>query len=161
MKVSRRVALHMEVSMILREWTPSIIVAIPLFLGLLDVLLYWLGGNDATISVAMLRARARNPLVILSTTWTFGLFIGHVYFPTFTHTPPPSYEVLARLCVCLSPTIYALIVLRFGGAAADEHLKALEGTSPWRLFIIANLFFLLGQLAGMYALCQHLKPSGE
>lgn len=142
----------------MREWTPLIIVCIPLALGLLDVVLYWLGGNEATISMVMLQARVSSPLSALATVYTFGLLIGHLYFPNFTLFPPPAHLVVARMFVALSPIFYGMTIIGFGNGANTAHTQILDsgGELSFAGYVLAA--FIFGGLIGRFVLCQHVAP---
>jgi hypothetical protein len=138
--------------------TPSIIVASPLFLGLVDLALFKLLGDDATISKTMLRAAAERPLVALSTTYSFGVLIGHLFFPAFKADCVPVAEILARMIVILSPTIYALIMVATSNAEADRVHKALISQSQYWLAAEIMLAFFVGGCGGKFGLPQHSLP---
>lgn len=138
--------------------TPVIIVLIPLILGLLDVLLYWMGGNESTISWVMLSVRNKYPLAALSTAYTLGVFLGHLYFPKFVDQGPPVHEVLARMMVGLSPTFYALIITSAGNGVNAAHTRALESGgqmvfAAWMLLAVVG-----GGTVGAFVLSQHVAP---
>lgn len=138
------------------EWTPALVVAIPILLGLLDVLLYWLGGNEATFSATMLAIRVKYPLSALAVAYTLAVFLGHLYFPKSAETFPPVHEVLARMSIGLSPTFYALIILAAGNGASAAHSHAINTGGQlvfagWMLLCI-----IAGGLVGRFVLCQHV-----
>lgn len=142
----------------MRDWTPFIIVAIPLGLGMIDVYLYYVGGNEATISAVMLEIRASRPLVALALAWSIGVFLGHLFFPVFTAQGPPTSEVIARMFVVLSPTIYALIIIGAGNGTNEAHTRALETGGQLPLAGYMSIALHLGGLAGKFGLPQHLSP---
>lgn len=136
--------------------TACIIVAIPIGLGLLDVGLYWLGGNDSTISAVMLAIRAGRVLVALSTAYSFGVLLGHLFFPEFTTSFPAPYEVIARMVFVLSPTFYALIIIGAGNGTLEAHRHALESHGQLLLAVYMTGAAIVGGLLGKFALPQHL-----
>lgn len=138
----------------MREWTPLLIVALPPLLGLLDVALYQLGGNEATFSRVMLTARTRNPLVAVNTAYTLALMLGHFFFPA-EGPPPPAYEVIGRMVVLLSPTVYTLIVIAADNGTAAAHKRALEAYGPAGLAGWMFAASLAGGVAGALGLPQH------
>jgi hypothetical protein len=137
--------------------TAVMIAAIPITLGLLDVALYKFGGNESTISFVMLSARAARPLVALSTVYSFAVLIRHFYFPEFVPAGPPAYEVVARMFVVLSPTIYAIIILANGNGTLAAHQRALEagGQYPFAGYVLAAS--VAGFVMGRF-LPQHVPP---
>lgn len=137
----------------MREWTPLLIVALPPLLGLLDVALYQLGGNDATFSRVMLTARQRNPLVAVNTAYTLCLMMGHL-FTAVGEPAPPRYEVLARCAVALSPTVYALIIIWADNGAVAAHRRVLEN-GPVGLGAYMTAAGLVGGFVGAAWLPQH------
>lgn len=142
----------------LTRLTPLLIVAIPLILGLIDVCLYYFGGNDATFSRVMLNLSKNRPLVALSTAYSFGILMGHFFFPTWTERSPPTYEVLARLVVVLSPTFYAMIIIGAGNGVAKMHDEVLEAGGQWPMVGYVLFGFVAGGVAGKFALPQHICP---
>ncbi len=139
--------------------TPVIVILIPLSLGALDVFLYWTGGNDATISRVMLGVRYKYPLAALSTAYTLGVFLGHLYFPRVALIGPSSREVLARMAVALSPAFYSLIVTSEGGAN-EAHKRALESGGQIVFAAWMLLAIILGGIVGALVLAQHVAPIG-
>lgn len=142
----------------MRDWTPLIIVAMPLALGLLDIGLYRLGGNEATISKVMLDASVRQPLVALSTAYSFGVLMGHFFFPTHADCAPPTYEVIARMVVVLSPTVYAMIIIGANDMATIAHKQALEQGGQTSLALYTTAAFIVGGFFGRLVLPQHILP---
>lgn len=140
----------------MREWTPLLIVALPLTMGMIDVALFKIGGNDATISKVMLDASVRQPLVALSTAYSFAVLMGHFFFPTWADAAPPAHEVIARMVVVLSPTIYALIIIGADNGAAAAHKRALEFGGQLPLAGYMMLAMIVGGLAGKFILPQHV-----
>lgn len=144
----------------LREWTPVIIVALPLLIGLIDLALFYTGGNEATISAIMLDIRTSRPLVALSTSYSAGVLFGHLFFPEFTDKSPPPHEVIARMVVILSPTIYALILIGHANGSLEAHRRALEAGGQLLFAVYMNLALIAGGLAGKFGLPQHVVPMG-
>lgn len=138
------------------RFTAGVIVAIPLGLGLLDVALYATGGNDATISKVMLSVRSSRPLVALSTAYSFGVLLGHFFFPTFVEDASTIGDVLGRMLVVLSPTGYALFVIGLGNGTLQAHKVALETGGQIAFASYMTGLFVLGGIAGKYVLPQHL-----
>lgn len=143
----------------MRETTPIIVILIPLVLGALDVFLYWVGGNDATISRVMLGVRYKYPLAALSTAYTLGVFLGHLYFPRTALEGPSTREVLGRMMVALSPAFYSLIVTSEGGAN-EAHKRALESGGQLVFAAWMLLAIICGGLVGALVLAQHVTPIG-
>lgn len=141
----------------MRDWTPIIICVIPIGLGLLDVLLFWLGGNEATISWVMLVRRASQPIVGLSTCYSFGMLLTHFYLPSVGESPRP-YQIVARLLVALSPTFYAIVIIAFDNGTLEAHRKVLAagGSKTYALYMSAAVHF--GGFVGWAVLPQHLAP---
>lgn len=139
--------------------TPVIVIMIPLVLGALDVFLYWTGGNEATISRVMLGVRYKYPLAALSTAYTLGVFLGHLYFPRAVLVGPSTREVLGRMMVALSPAFYSLIVTSEGGAN-EAHKRALEagGQLVFAAWMLLSIVF--GGIVGALVLAQHVTPLG-
>lgn len=138
--------------------TPLVIVGIPLILGMLDVALYYFGGNEATISKVMLNISGTRKLVALCTAWSLGVLMGHLFFPTFTERSPPAYEVVARMWLVLSPTVYALIIIGAGNGVAAAHSHALAHGGQLALAGYAVAAAVAGGVAGKLMLPQHLDP---
>lgn len=140
--------------------TALVVVAIPLGLGLLDVCLYYLGGNESTISYVMLSARAARPLVGLSTVYSFAVLVRHLFFPVYAAESPPPYEVVARMWFVLSPTVYALIIVGNGNGTLAAHQHALEagGLNWYAVYTLAAA--VVGWWAGQF-LPQHLLPLSQ
>lgn len=142
----------------MEKLTPLLIVALPLAIGILDVILYKWGGNEATISWVMLSISFKQPLVPLSVFYSFAVLMGHCFFPEYTHTPPPAYEVVARMFLVLSPAIYSLIIIGAGNGSAEANRTALRawGEPGFALWMVVAA--LVGLAAGHYGLPQHLPP---
>jgi len=134
--------------------TAFIVAAILPALGLLDVLLYWLGGNAATISAVMLAIRVKYPLVAHSTAYAFGAFLGHVFFPSSAIVMPASHEMLARMVLGLSPIFAALIIILAGeGEAVSSNVLDPSNQLKFAALMLAAL--VAGGLMGRFVLCQH------
>jgi hypothetical protein len=143
---------------LLPRTAPLLVVSLPLLIGLLDFALYKIGGNEATISKVLLNNALNRPLVALSTAYSVGVLLGHLFFPVYGEDMPPGYEVIARMLVALSPTFYALVIIGAGGAAAGAHYHALlRGGQPLlAAYMIAAA--TVGGVAGKFVLPQHLPP---
>lgn len=138
------------------QFTAFLIVCVLPMLGALDVGLAVQGGNSATISWVMLKVRVKDPLAALAVVYSFGLFVGHCYFPT-EGLPPPPYQVIARMFVGLSPTFYAMTVIGWGGSeAVDAHKHYLESGGQLVFACYNVLAGLAGGLMGHFVLAQHL-----
>jgi hypothetical protein len=61
--------------------TPLAIVGAAVALAFYDLLAYRRGGNDATISVAMLRAGRRYPMFAIVVAFIVGVLFGHLFLP--------------------------------------------------------------------------------
>jgi hypothetical protein len=137
--------------------TAFVIVATPLLLGLLDVLLYALGGNESTISYVMLSASACRPTVALATCYTFGVLLSHLFLPV-NEDGPPRYEVLARMMFVLGPTFYGLIIIGAGNGTLAAHDRAIaaggQAAFAGKLLAAVSVGGLMGRL-----LPQHLPPT--
>jgi len=140
----------------MRELTPLVIVSIPLLLGAVDLALYHFGGNEATISKVFLDISAARRLVALSTAYSFGVLLGHLFFPTFAAAAPPTYEVIARMVVVLSPTVYALIIIGAGNGLAASHERAIGQGGQLALAGYMLAAIIAGGVVGKYVLSQHL-----
>ena len=142
----------------LPRFTPLLIVSLPLLIGLIDVLLYTFGGNEATISKVMLNTAGNRPLVAMSTAYSFGVLFGHLFFPAYSNELPPTHEVIARMLVVLSPTFYAMVIIACGNGTARAHELALlrGGQIALAGYLIATA--VAGGVVGKYALPQHLPP---
>ena len=139
------------------QTTAFLIVVILPALGMLDVGLAVQGGNSATISWVMLGVRVKDPLAALAVVYSFGLFVGHCYFPAVGVPPPPGYQVVARMFIGLSPTFYAMTVIGWGGSdAVEAHKHFLEagGQAVFGCYTVAA--GVAGGLMGHYVLAQHL-----
>lgn len=136
------------------EWTPLIVVGILVVCGLIDYALYRTGGNEATISYTLLTARVQNPAVAHLTAYMFGVFIGHVYYPSAAKVAPKEYIVLMWAVVTLSP-VFAVCI----GVAMGERAKPMEAiTDPWnqiKFGLVDIASFIAGQLVGRFILKQH------
>lgn len=138
------------------EWTPLIIVGIMVGLGLLDYVLFRVGGNQATISVALLEARCKNPTVAHLTAYAFAVFLGHVYFPAPDPVPPPVHVVLAWCVVALSPVFAVLIVIGAGdGQSVHEVRSITEPLNQLKFAGVMLCWWIGGLLVGRFILKQH------
>ena len=143
---------------VMDRWTPLIIVALPLVIGILDVFLLYAGTNKATISYAMLKVGSHDPLVPLSVCYSFAVLMGHCFFP-MVGPQDPTYKTLAKMILVLSPTIYALIVIGCGGTEIkDVHREALIGGGRWWFALYMIAVAVIGGMAGHFGLPQHLPP---
>lgn len=139
------------------KWTPVIIVALPLIIGLMDVaLLHW-GSNKATISYTMLKISTHHPLVPLSITYSFAVLMGHLFFPEMRANDQPAYETVARMFVVLSPTVYSMVIIAYGNRIEGLHREALSG-DRWVFAFYMIVAAVLGGIAGRYGLPQHVPP---
>lgn len=143
----------------MREITPLIIVGIPLLLALIDILLYWSGGNEATISKVMFDISSSRRMVALSTGYSAGLLLGHFFFPAYTIKYPPTYEIIARMVWALSPTFYAMIIIGAGNGVTQSHEVALEHGGQLLLAAYMLTSIIIGGLVGKYIICQHIMIS--
>lgn len=134
--------------------TAIVVAAIIPCLGLLDVLFAWVGGNEATISAVNLAIRVKFPLVAKSVGYCFGLYLGHVYFPSAEPVAPPFHEVLARLLSGLGPFWYAIVLIASGdGEAANADVT---GGQAQLIFAAEMLLWLVvGGIVGRFWLSQH------
>ena len=147
----------MPVKSRMETWTPLLIVSMPLMIGLLDLLLYKLGGNDATISWVMLVTASRDPFVALSTAYSFAVLMGHCFFPKIGEVPPAAYVVVARMLVVLSPTLYLMVIIAFGGGqGTDEARGLLQRGGSWAFAGWMLLAAIAGGIAGHVGLPQHV-----
>lgn len=138
------------------EWTPLIIVGIMVGLGLLDYVLFRIGGNSATISVALLEARCKNPTVAHLTAYAFAVFLGHVYFPAPDAVRPPGHVVLAWCVVALSPVLAALIVIGAGdGRSVHDTRVVTEPLNQLKFGAVMLCWWIAGLLVGRFILKQH------
>lgn len=138
------------------HWTPAIIVMLPLFIGLLDVLLLRVGTNKATISYTALKISTVHPLVPLSLSYSFAVLMGHLFFPDLKADENPTSETVARMFLVLSPTIYCMIVIGMG--ASVELKRDALNQHGWQLAGLMLVASVLGGLAGRYGLPQHVPP---
>jgi hypothetical protein len=138
---------------------PLFVVSLPLLIGLLDYLLYRVGGNEATISKVLLNTAGTRPLVAISTAYSVGVLMGHLFFPAFGEEEPPGFEVIARMIVALAPTFYAMVIIGGGGAAQFAHSHALIRGGQWLLAVYLLLAAAAGGLVGKFVLPQHLPPA--
>jgi len=143
------------------EWTPLIVVGIMVGLGLLDYMLFRFGGNEATISVALLEARVKNPIVAHLNAYAFAVFLGHVYFPAPDTTAPPGHVVLAWAVVALSPLFAALIVIGSGdGRHASEVAEVVQTLNQLKFAGVMLLWIIGGIAVGRFILKQHPLAAG-
>ena len=146
----------------MERWTPLLIVALPLAIGLLDLFLYKLGGNQATISWVMLTTAAKDPFVALSTCYSFAVLMGHCFFPKVGTEPPMAYVVIARMLVVLSPTLYLMVIIAFGGGeGAEEARGLLRSGGSWGFAGWMLLAGIAGGVAGHVGLPQHVASSPD
>lgn len=140
----------------MNRWTAILAAAILPALALLDLALYCIAGNKATFSVALLTIRVKYPLVAHATAYTFGVFLGHVFFPSADNTVPALHEVLARLMLGMSPTFAALIIIAAGDGQAVVKGSAIVALDNQIKFAGLMLFaHVAGLLVGRFVLAQH------
>lgn len=140
----------------MNRWTAILAAAILPALGLLDFLLYTIWGNGATFSVLLLSIRVKYPLVAHATSYTFGVFLGHVFFPSPENASPATHEVLARLMLGLSPTFAALIIIAAGDGKAVVKDSAIVALDNQVKFAALMLFaHICGLIVGRFVLAQH------
>lgn len=140
----------------MNRWTAILAAVILPALGLLDFVLYAVWGNGATFSVALLTIRVKYPLVAHATSYTFGVFLGHVFFPTPDPTAPATHEVLARLMLGLSPTFAALIIIAAGDGRAVVKGSEVVALDNQVKFAALMLFaHVCGLIVGRFVLAQH------
>lgn len=143
----------------MEKWTQIIIVSLPLMIGLLDVALLKLGGNQVTISRVALKISLQQPMVALAICYSFAVLIGHLFFPETTRESPPYHETIGRMFVVLSPTIYAMIIIYAGDGAAKIHKETIRPAGQqWVFASYMLLVAILGGIAGRYGLPQHVSP---
>lgn len=143
------------------RYTPLIVVLIPCVLGLLDILLYYKGGNEATISVALLHVRVKHVIVAWVMQYTFGVFYSHCFMPAPDPTPPPTHIVLAWFTVGLAPT-FAILILIFSGdgeKVVPDHV-VLDPVNQLKFAFISLLFQSAGLVVGRMVLRQHPLAMG-
>ncbi len=134
--------------------TAIIVAAILPVLGLMDVLFAKMGGNEATVSAVMLTIRVKFPLVAKCVSYSFGLFVGHVFFPSAEPEAPEMHEIFARLIAALGPTFYAIILIASGdGQAAKEDITAPKSQAIFAVEMLA--WHIAGGLIGRFWLSQH------
>lgn len=140
----------------MNRWSAILAAAILPALGLLDFALYVLAGNAATFSAVLLSIRVKYPLVAHATAYTFGVFLGHVFFPTPNPTVPANHEILARLMLGLSPTFAALIIIAAGDGLAvvkGSDIVALDNQAKFAGIMLAC--HVAGMAVGRFVLAQH------
>lgn len=138
------------------EWTPLIIVAILAGVGLLDYILYRIGGNAATVSATLLEARVKNPVVAHLTAYAFAVFLGHVYFPAPDVTVPPPHVVLAWAVVALSPVFAAMIIIGAGdGQRVAEVAVVTDPVNQLKFAGVMLAWWIAGLCVGRFVLKQH------
>lgn len=138
--------------------TPLLIVGTPFIIGAIDIFLYYRGGNEATISKVMLNHAGNRPFVGAAVVYSFGVLIGHFYFPTFVEQTAPMYELIGRMMLVLAPTFYAMIIIAAGNGTMSAHNHALIVNGQLSYAGILILAGIAGGVAGKYALPQHLAP---
>ncbi len=142
----------------LDKWTPLIIVGLFPFIGLIDILLYRLGGNNATISWRMLISNFKFPMVSLGLAYSCGVLMRHCFFPVMGEDVPSLFEVLARMSIVLSPLTYTLVIVLSGNGTADANKRVLWYGGQWGMMGYVCLAFVLGMIAGRF-LPQHISPN--
>jgi hypothetical protein len=142
------------------RWTAILAASILPFLGLIDVVLAYVGGNPATFSAVLLGVRAKFPLAAKCIGYAGGLFLGHVFNPAEGTHYPARHEQLARLVCALGPVFYAIILL----ASGDGQVPKSDLTSP-RARLIFGMELLawiaVGLFIGSTWLAQHPLAWGE
>lgn len=123
------------------RWTAIITASILPVLGLADFVFAVVGGNEATISAVLLRIRAKFPMVAKCVSYSFGLFLGHVFNPTDSVRVPAGHEMLSRLMLAFGPIGYAIIMI----AANDGANPDADITTPRNRLLFG--FTLLGYIA--------------
>lgn len=142
-------------------YTPLIVVVIPLALGFLDILLYKFGGNEATISVAMLHVRVKHVVVAWVVQYTFGVFYSHCFMPSPEPQPPPTHIVLAWFVVGMAPTFSVLIIIFSGdGERVVPNHVVLDPVNQVKFAAVSLLFQVAGLLVGRMVLRQHPLAMG-
>lgn len=141
--------------------TSLIVVLIPLVLGLIDIFLYWMGGNEATISVTMLAIRVKYAIVAWITAYTFGVFYGHCFLPAPEVVPPPTHWVLACFIMGMSPTFAALVLIfsNDGGRLEHNHI-VLDPLNQLKFASLSVGCFVVGMIVGRFVLRQHPLAAG-
>ncbi len=138
------------------KWTAIIIAAILPVLALVDVMLYWIGGNAATISAVMLTIRVKYPIVAHSVAYAFGLFLGHVFFPCADTHEPKTIEVLAKLVTGIAPIISAMLIIAAGdgqSAVGQQHIT--DPVNQAKFACLHVMALIVGGLVGRFWLSQH------
>ena len=124
---------------------------------ILDVILYKVGGDNATISYNLLRVEVSHPIFGYGLSYTFGTAVGHFCCPK---VGPDITGVLLyiRLFTGLLPILGTLLLIGFGPVSTTKPFTdALQtwGSNNWRHVPTLVLGFLLGLLNGMYMVEQH------
>lgn len=141
--------------------TPLIVVLIPICLGLLDIWLYWRGGNEATISVTMLHVRVKHVVVAWIVQYTFGVFYAHCFMPAPDVTAPPTHIVLAWFVVGMAPTFAALILIFSGdGDRVVPNHVILDPLNQLKFAFVSIGCQCVGLVVGRMVLRQHPLAMG-
>ena len=121
---------------------------------LADFLLYYYRGNDATVSKTILAKAASSPLIVMTSSYTFGLMLGHFFLIT-TGEELTTAVALKQLGIALIPTIIGLILL-FKVKTVENSVIISIFKNPIVTATVIVIGIILGMMAGHYLIPQHI-----
>lgn len=143
-----------ELSVVTPRWTAIIAASLLPALGALDVLFAYIGGNRSTFSAVLLRSQTLYYYLALCIGYGFGLFMGHVFFPSEGLRVPPGHEMLARLLAVCWPILCAIVLLASGeGRTPTADQISIQGKLILGSLILASV--AAGMFFGAIGVPQH------
>ena len=89
----------------LRPFTVFAIVAIAVFVGVLDIAFAHIGGNKSTISRVMLAGQEQNPMMALLLCYAFAGLMAHLFWPVVAPFPS-TFTTVWKSLVFMLPIFY-------------------------------------------------------
>lgn len=82
-----------------REVTIVVIVVTIVGLSVYDVVVYLIGGNEATISRTLLDGTKEYPIIVVLFSVGFGVLLGHLFLPQHVNReqPPAVQQLMGRI----------------------------------------------------------------
>lgn len=151
----------------LRQFTVFAIIALALFIGVLDIAFSHFGGNKSTISRVVLDGQGQNPAIAFLMCYSFSGLMTHLFWPTAAEFPTVLTTVWKSL-LFMAPIFYlafALSRVEFGQSAQARAFMGFENVTlrlPWAQGTPIVVEMLVGALSGLllakWLIPQHVAP---
>lgn len=141
----------------LRAESHWLCLLILLGIGLLDVLLAWLGGNQSTLSRVFMDFEGCKPYATVLMSYSAAVLVWHLCVPTFEPLPSLAISIIKAIVVC-APILYVFVQLARSEPGNDACFIARYGEQGTAgLVKLMVLGTLAGWLAARWGVSQHVS----